>query len=81
VKFGLTSISGPYQQISDTLLPISGTASPYYDYRFASGSTAQAQSPLTLTIAPGNALLINGLSSSATNVVVYFQELRLAGSY
>lgn len=46
------------------------------------GSTAQVQTPLTTTVAPGSILYVTGLSSPGYLwATVYFEELRLAGSY
>lgn len=44
------------------------------------GSTAQITSPLTLTVAPGSVFHVTPVGA-ATTVQVYFEELRLPGSY
>jgi PPE-repeat protein len=47
-----------------------------------SGSSAQIVSPLTLTIAPGSVLHVAGAFNVNTGFCdIYFEELRLAGSY
>ena len=45
------------------------------------GSTSQIQSPLTLTVAPGSVLEVIGDNEVAGTCQIYFEELRLAGSY
>jgi hypothetical protein len=44
------------------------------------GSNAQIQTPLTLTVAPGSVYHVKGITTG-TVVQVFFEELRLVGSY
>lgn len=46
------------------------------------GSTGSIESPLTTTVPPGSMFIVNGLSQAGyLFATVYFEELRLAGSY
>lgn len=46
------------------------------------GSSGQVQPPLTVTVSPGSVLFVDGLDYSGYLwCAIYFEELRLAGSY
>lgn len=45
------------------------------------GATGSLQFPLTTVCAPGSVFTINGFHNTLTGCEVYFEELRLAGSY
>lgn len=46
------------------------------------GASAQFQPPLAVTISPGSVFVVNGQPSDGTMATtIYFEELRLAGSY
>jgi hypothetical protein len=76
------SYSGIAKIVGSTYVPPATTASIVGTTVITNfpGSTAQIQSPLTLTVAPGSVFATTGVTSS-TVVQIYFEELRLAGSY
>lgn len=60
-----------------------GPASSYsYPIELHNGATASVSIPVTLTIAPGSVLQVSAsLNGYSTWCEVYFEEMRLAGSY
>lgn len=90
------TFSGTNKVVGSTYVPPGETSSVYTSGMVVAvlhtypGSSAQAQQPLPLTIAPGSVLHIAGGFSESTQFTslgttlgcnIYFDELRLPGSY
>ena len=78
----LSISSGNYELLNEVYVPpgavTPGSATYYTTYP---GSATQIQSPLTYTVGPGGVLYITGLIAGSLACNVFFEELRLAGSY
>ncbi|HEX4395435.1 MAG TPA: hypothetical protein VH084_28475 [Mycobacterium sp.] len=87
-RIGTLTLTGTFHYINSTAISPGQTESvitvgtTLINVHTYGGSTAQIQFPLTTVISPGSSLVVNcSIFGSRTGCEIYFEELRLQGSY
>lgn len=81
-RSGSLTFSGTQEFMSSCFVPPGTTTSTigFTNIAIYGGSNAQIQPELTLTVSPGSVFHVSG-ATAGTIVQVYFEEIRLVGSY